>query len=339
MQTDFSPPTVYNWSFGVQQDVGFGTVLDVAYVASVGRRLLQRRNLNAAPYGTNLLAGNIDSTLPGGQPLPPNFLRPIRGYGDILYNEFASSSNYHSLQAQANRRFTRRLTFGLTYTWSKALNLVDTDNEAVNPFLDFRMRNYGRASFDRLHNLVFSWDYLLPSPTGGTPLLRVLFNGWQLAGIASFISGQPTAIGYSFVQALDITGAIGAGPDSRVILTGNPNLPRAERTSERHFRTEVVAPPEAANFGIGNAPKDPIRGPGTNNWDISLFKNFPLSNDGQRRLQLRWETYNTFNHTQFNALDAAARFDGTGRQVNSRLGQYTGTSDARRMQLALKFYF
>ena len=339
LQTDYRPPAVNNWSLGIQRDIGLGTVLDVAYVGSVARHLLQRRNLNALPYGTNFLPSSIDSTLTGNLPLPSNFLRPIRGYGDISYIEFASGSNYHSLQVQLNRRFKRDFTYGLSWTWSKSLDLVDTNNDSVNPFLPFRSRNYGRAGTDRTHNFVLSYDYQLPRASShwDNRFGRWVLDSWEISGITSFISGAPLGIGYSFVKAVDITG--GAGVDSRVNLIGDPVLPKGERSPQRAFRTEVVRPPDASNFGIGNASKDPFRGPGINNWDISIFKNFPLSQDGARRLQFRWEMYNAFNHTQFSGVDTGARFDPNGKQVNGRFGEYTTARDARRIQLGLKFYF
>ncbi|HXG35159.1 MAG TPA: carboxypeptidase regulatory-like domain-containing protein [Bryobacteraceae bacterium] len=340
VQRRYDPPTVYNWSFGIQRDLGFGTVLDVAYVGSVGRHLLHRSSWNALPYGTNFLPSSIDPTL-GNRPLPANFLRPIRGMGDVSYIEFASTSNYHSMQTQLNRRFAQGLMFGLTWTWSKAMDFVDGNNDTLNPFVDRRVWHYGKAGFDRLHNFVMHFVYDLPaaSKRWNHGVARWALDGWQISGIASFITGGPLGFGYSFVTARDITGAAGAGVGSRVKLTGNPNLPKSERTVTRHFRTEVVAPPDAATFGIGNAPKDPIRGPGVNNWDLSLFKNFRLGRSETRRLQLRWETYNTWNHPQFNGVDTAARFDDAGRNVNARFGQYTSTTDARRMVLALKFYW
>jgi len=141
------------------------------------------------------------------------------------------------------------------------------------------------------------------------------------------------------VKSFDITGAAGYNVDSRVVLAGNPILPKDERTVVRHFRTEAVQQPDTANFGIGNAARDAIRGPGVNNWDISIFKVFPLGKESSRDLQFRFETYNTFNHAQFNAVDTAARFDTAGKQVNGRFGQYTNSSDGRRIQLGLKFRF
>ena len=88
-QHDVDLQTTYNMSFGIQQDLGFSTVLDVAYVGSLGRHLQQARSLNSVPYGTNSLPSSIDPTT--GRPYQLNFLRPVQGFGNIQYNEYASS--------------------------------------------------------------------------------------------------------------------------------------------------------------------------------------------------------------------------------------------------------
>jgi hypothetical protein len=348
IQRDYDSPAVYNFSLGVQRDIGFKTVLDVAYVGSLGRHLLQRRSINAVPYGGRFQASAIDPTVAGGTtPLPDNFLRPYKGYGDINYLEFSSNSNYHSLQVQANRRVTTSLAFGLSYTWSKAMDLVDGNGNNVNPFIDPHIRNYGKAGFDRTHNLTINYVYRLPglSKYWDNGFTRQAFDGWELTGITSFISGAPLGIGYSTVQGTDLAGASGSGVDSRVVLVGNPVLPSGDRTFTRFFNTSVVQAPTKANLGIGNAPKDPIRGPGTNNWDISIFKNFNLAPEGRVRLQYRLELYNAFNHTQFTGVDTTGRFDLTkqpgdaGYQVNGTFGQYTAAANARRIVMGLKLNF
>ena len=88
---------------------------------------------------------------------------------------------------------------------------------------------------------------------------------------------------------------------------------------------------------FGNSAKTVIRGPGVNNWDIAIFKNFPVRE--RLRLQFRWELYNCFNHTQFSGLDTTARFDAAGKQVNARFGEFTAARNPRIMQFALRFYF
>jgi hypothetical protein len=335
VQRKFDPPTVYNWSFGIQQNVGMGFVFDIAYVGNVGRHMLHRRSFNALPYGTRLRPENVDPST-GNTPLPDNFLRPIPGYADIQYLEFASNSNYHSMQAQLNKRFSKRWTFGATWTWSKAMNFVNGNNDAVNPYLDFRMRNYGRANIDRTHNFVVNSIYSVPalSQHWNNPLVKAVFDNWDISAIFSALSGAPQGVGYSFVQARDITGASGAGIDSRVNLVADPR----PKSQGRAFNVDAIAPPDASNFGIGNAPKDIYRGPGLQNWDVSFFKNVPFG-EGQRRLQLRFEFYNFFNHANFSAVDNSARFDALGNQVNAQFGRYTQTLDARRVVLGAKFYF
>src|SRR5262249_28786472 len=77
---------------------------------------------------------------------------------------------------------------------------------------------------------------------------------------------------------------------------------------------------------------------GTHNWDFSLFKNIPLKSES-RYLQLRWEVYNAFNHTQWSGIDTTARFDASGNQVNTRFGQVNGARPARVMQGSLRLTF
>jgi hypothetical protein len=331
---NWKPLAVYNWSFGVQQNAGLGVVLDVAYVGNVERHGMQVRDLNATPYGTNFLP----SSTAGGLLLPPVFLRPYTGFGGIQYMEFASNSNYNALQTQVRRRFSSRLTFSLAYTWSKVLDVADTWTSPVNPVLDVHARDYGPAGFDRRHNMSVSFVYTLPSPAKQAFSGRFL-HGWEVSGIASFISGAPTPINYTFVTATDVTGATGIGIDSRVDLSCDPNLSHGDKTFYRAFDTSCLHAPTRVELGIGNASKYPFTGPGVENFDISLFRNFRLGGDETRRMQFRFETYNTLNHAQFTAVDNNARFDSAGNQVSKSLGQYTAAAPARRLVLGLKFYF
>jgi hypothetical protein len=91
----------------------------------------------------------------------------------------------------------------------------------------------------------------------------------------------------------------------------------------------------------GNAPASPVRGPGQNNWDITLMKKFPLKSE-TRSLQFRFEFYNAWNHTQYSGIDTFALFDDTAAgfpQVNSTFGQVTATRQPRVIQLSLRFDF
>lgn len=347
--------TTYNWSFGIQQDLGFSTVLDVAYVGSLGRHLQQARSLNAVPYGTTSLASSIDPTT--GRPFSNlNFLRPIQGFGNIQYNEYASNSSYHSMQTTLTRRFSRGLMFGSAWTWSKTMDYVDGNN-VINPYVDPKVWNYGKAGYDRTHTLVINFDYLTPKLSqhfGGNVVSRTILDDWQVSGVSSFQSGEPMGFTYSLVSTTDITGGGGLGVDVnsspalsgvRPDLVASAVLAKDQRTPLVAFNTSAVVAPASSKFGRGNAPKDAFRGPGINNWDMSVMKNFKW-HEGGRSVQFRFETYNTFNHTQFGgangtgtSVDTVARFDATGKQVNARFGQYLLSRDGRRVQLGIKFAF
>ena len=337
MQHNWKLLTVENWSLGVQRNLGRGVVLDVAYVGDVSRHGLQIRDLNATQYGTDFLA----SSHLNGILLPANFLRQYYGFGSIQNLEFTSNSNYHALQTLLTKRYSRDLTFSATYTWSKVLDVADTPTTAVNPNLNVRQRDYGPAGFNVSQNISASFVYLLPSFAAHwhSTLTRELFNGWRISGVASFVRGEPMPINYIFTTPIDVTGASGVGVDSRVVLTCNPNLGFRRTSVNRAFNTSCEQAPTVAGLGIGNAPLNPFIGPGVENLDSTLFKDFPISGREGQRMQFRLETYNTLNHAQFTTVANTASFNPAGAQVNQQFGQYTAAGPSRHLVLALKYYF
>ncbi|MCU1236553.1 MAG: hypothetical protein JWP63_4520 [Candidatus Solibacter sp.] len=325
-------PTVMNYSLGVQHDIGFNTVLDIAYAGNLGRHLRQSVNLNAIAPGANFLAANQDPSNPG-KPLPADFLRPFPGLGNINQVTYDATSNYNSLQVQAHRRFTAGLEISGVWTWSKVMST--SDNGAISPFFNERARYYGLASFDRTHIVNINWVYDLPrvSRLWNNSVTRQLFDRWQLTGIASFISGAPQSVSLTTSDGADISGSPTETP--RVDIVGNPVIDRGSRGQYSFFNPNAFARPAAG--ALGNAGKYSFRGPGINNWDAGLYKNVVLKE--RYRFQLRGEAYNIFNHTQFDGLDTTARFDAGGRELNTRLGQAISARNPRRLQLALKFLF
>jgi hypothetical protein len=325
-------PTVMNYSFAIQQNIGFGTVIDIAYVGSAGRHLMWQRNLNAIPFGANFDPRNADPSA-SGTPLPANFLRPYPGYGDLPYREFAGTSNYHSMQVTANRRFRRGLEFGAAWTWAKALEYNDFDTDEVATLISPKVWNYGLAVADRTHVVKLNWLYKLPQTRWRNAPVRFVLHGWEVSGIASFISGAPFGIALGTVVATDFTGTPSHG--ARTMMVADPRLPKSERTFSRYFNTDAFRTPAPGTYG--NAPRTAVRGPGTSNWDTALFKSFAATE--RVRFQFRWELYNAFNHTQFSSVDNAARFDAQGRQANGRFGELTAARAPRQMQFALRAYF
>lgn len=323
-------PTVMNMSIGIQQDIGWDTVVETKYVGTLGRNLQYRPDINLLPYGTRFLPENQDPTT--GRPLPDNFLRPYQGIGNVDYVTGAGSSNYHSLQVQANRRFAQGMQFGLAYTFSKSMD-YGLANVAI-----YRPRDvwdYGKSDFDQTHILTINYTYQLPSLSqrlNDNTVVKAIFDDWQLAGITSFSSGVPLGITYSQTFGTDL---VGGGDGQRVNVIADPRLHEA-RSVDKQFNTAAFSAP---GFGDpGNAPKDVFRGPGINNWDLTVTKNIPIGSEA-RKLLFRWEFYNAFNHTQFSTVDNTARFDASGNQVNGRFGQATAARSARIMQGSLRFTF
>jgi hypothetical protein len=170
---------------------------------------------------------------------------------------------------------------------------------------------------------------------------KAIFDNWQISGITSFLSGNKQGFSYGYANVptgvLSGTGSID-GVGSRPDIVCDPRLPRGERTFDRQFKTECIAPPSDA-LRLGNSLGDELQGPGFMNWDMSFFKNVPIG--GTRRLQLRVELYNAFNTDQWNGVDGSAVFDfATGAQTDKNFGKLTGdTFNARRIQLGARFTF
>jgi hypothetical protein len=342
---DFTnPPVVYNWSMGMQRDVGWNLVADVAYVGNAARNQLINRAINGQPYGYAYQSSSLDSTnvINGiAQPLPDDLLRPYQGYGAITQREFTGYSDYHSLQFSVNRRRTSDgLSVGAAYTYQIANETLG----AIDPFLtDNRARNYN-SNGRRPHTLVINYSYEPPnlSRKWDNVLVKSIFDNWQFSGITSILSGTYGNLTYSYGNVpsgvLSGTGSINGGA-SRPNIVCDPNISRSERTFERQFNVDCIKPPTDPNR-LGTSTNDEYLGPGFMNWDISAFKSIPMG--GTRRLQLRLEVYNAFNTDQWTGVNTNAQFDyTTGALLNATtVGRLNGnTQSARRIQLGARFIF
>ena len=329
-QSEFKPPLIYQWSFGVQQDIGGGTVLDVSYVGNSGHRLYAVRELNALPPGTRFQESSQDPTT--GGVLPIAFLRPYRGYQSINHQENSSYSNYNALQVSLNRRYTSNIQYGVAYTWSKSMGLGDHDRDSLPQFRGAREYLYGKLEFDQTHMLVVNYLWSLPNANvfANSAAGRAVFHDWEIAGIITMASGFPRGIGLSYTDGVD---RWGGGDSPRVNMVANPII--SNKSFEKWFNTDSAAGPGFGDFG--NAPRDVFRGPGLNSWDITVYKHFPVTENA--RIRFAWEAYNLFNHTQYNGVDSGARFDAAGTQINGNFGRVTSARGPRVMQASLRFEF
>lgn len=339
-------PYTMNMHFGVQRILPKGMTLDIAYVGTLGRHLSDYRNINEVPYGAEFQLANQS---PAGGTLSDNFFRPYPGYATINQFFFDLTSNYNSLQAKLDRRFSNGLSFGISYTYSKALDYTDSLSSQMPTYQDFYRWCYGPASWDRRHNLVANYVWSLPKASAiwSNFATRSILDHWQISGIASRISGTPDAISFSTTNGANITGG---GDGARVILLGDPNR-HSPHSFHQWFDTSVVQVPIAGKIATsgtaavqgqrGNARKVNFYDPAALNFNTALFKNIPV---GERvTVQFRLETYNTFNHTQFNGVDANAVFananTNSAAQTSSTFGQLNSAASPRYLQLALRIKY
>jgi hypothetical protein len=296
--------------------------VDASYLAVLGQHIPQTLAINTVPYGTHFL--------PQYAGLTDNFFRPFPGYNNVSWIDNAYNSNYHAMLLSINRRFANNLQFGFSYTFSKFMNYT-----GIPIYRPLRTWSYGFDPSDQTHNAVLNLTYALPKASrmaNNNRLVKFMLDDWMLSGIAQWVSGTAASVGFSTVQGTDLTGG---GDGQRLNIVGNPNANGS--TFYSWFNPAAFAVPGKGD--PGNAAKNSVRNPGVNNTDLALTKRFPVKSEA-RYIQLRWEAYNVFNHTQYSGLNSTARYDLTsGAQVNALFGQVSSTRTPRVMQGSLRFTF
>ncbi len=356
-------PEVHQYSVGVQQELPGNTVLSLSYVGTLGRHLQQNLNINQVEVGAT--TQNVPAFANPSQPIPgcdvngncdvqtalinlaPSiYFAPYRGYTDIVMRAPNGNSNYNSLQADLRRKLNRGLTFEVAYTWSHTL-----DDIVTNGVNDANLgRWYGTSSLNQAQVLVINWVYELPffkkSPNA---LARYLLSGWQFGGISTFSTGPPI----DFICSLNgaatgIGGPVVCDPLGNVeVKKGTLIDPNLNSPTASWFDPNVVGQVTPDQLLANNQPgmfgsmrRNPLRGPGRNNWDVAVMRNFRFASE-KANLQFRLETFNTFNHPQWSGVNtfcADQNPDGASCAGNG-FGEVTSAYPARIVQLGLKFIF
>lgn len=332
---------VYNYNLDIQRQLGHADVVSIGYSGSLGRHLLWQRNINPVPLGANFVNLNPQNINPQTNgALSANFLRPYQGWGVINMYEFANNSNYNALLATWQHRLRSGFNLAANYAFSKALDASDSYSQSVDPFLAPRSRNYGPAGFDRRHVFSSNFFWNLPKPgkaTGYRPLGWVADN-WSLSGVVRMMTGGPVTPGYSLVNG--VANPTGSGDGTTRPQVIDPNAPLPLRFGPPPEPAKQANVPWAVNTNdpqFGNLGKNTMYLPGTNNWDLSMYKNLRFA----ERItgQLRLETYNTFNHTQYSGLNTTLQFDSTGKMINTAFDTPNAARPPRRMQIAVRITF
>jgi len=332
---NYPPPGTANFSLGVQREVAPSIIAVVQYVGSVGWDQNDDRSINTLPLVDSNSSYATRKGVADGS-LIANKYRQYPGFSTITQEENETNSNYNSLQAGLRVENRHGLTTQFAYTWSHEIDEGANDlNSLSNPFNP----KYDRASgaFDRRHILNISYIYAIPFFTKSSNIAaRTILGGWEISGVTVAEKGTPGLGGTSgsFVaySGTDTLG-LGGGTTNRPNLLSKVSYPKKVG---KWFSTESFGDPTApwdggANQGFGNAGKDAVVSPGLFNFNLSLFKTIALTPGEGPKIELRFESFNTFNHTEFDNID--------GNSHDSNFGQVTSTYDPRTLQLGAKFRF
>ncbi|MFZ0062272.1 MAG: carboxypeptidase regulatory-like domain-containing protein [Pyrinomonadaceae bacterium] len=319
---DFQTPMIQQWSFAVQREVFRNAVVELGYVGTKGDFLIRPLDINQAqPADTNRVGlANI------------NTVRPFLGYRRITWRETSAKSRYHGLLSSFNYRTGTGFTLTASYTFSKNLTDATNDRDAVdfpqNP-LNYRAE-YAEARTSRPHVFSASYIYELPFFKNSNGWKRAILGGWEFAGITDITSGQPVArVGTA--SAMPVGGAL-TGFYPNAIADPNGGLAGTFDATGLPYIFDPTALAAPANGTYGNLPRAFARLFGRNQTNLTLTKNIYFDAERNVRLQLRAESFNVFNHTQFTGVGVNLADPGT-------LGRPTGARLPREFQFGAKLSF
>jgi hypothetical protein len=337
-------PYMQRWQFGVQRELPGGYLFEVSYVGNRGTAIEIGQNLNVTPQRylsrsperdnttraylsanlspnpfQNLLPVGASGTFTSSNIARERLLRPYPHFENVSHSRFDGYSWYHSLQIQAQKRFSRGYTVQGNYTYSKfmqATELLNQDDARPYEVL---------SDLDRPHRFTMSAIYELPFGRGrrfganAPTAASILISGWQIAGLYAFQSGSPLGWG-------------------NVIFRGdirNIAIASGQQSVNRWFNTDAGFEKASANQLDRNVRTFPlrfgfIRADTINNYDFSIAKNTRVAEG--KDIQFKLEFLNAFNHPLFAAPNTDPTSANFGRIVTSNQANY-----ARRIQMSLKF--
>jgi Carboxypeptidase regulatory-like domain/TonB dependent receptor len=298
-------PVSYQVNLGVQDEIADNLVLEVGYMGNVSHRLT----------AGDLSIDQVPSQLLG--PGNTQVLRPFPQFSNVsIVNPPVGNSNYQAGFVKVERRFSHGFSLLAHYTFSKFLDDAASANEFGDPgsYMDAynRRLDKGRSGSDIPHRGVVTLLYSTPG--------KGLKGGWQLGVLAVLQSGQP----FTVFDSVNNSNAFPAGV-MRPNLIADPNA--GSQTLAHWFNTAAFQ--SAAPFTFGNAPRSALRGPAWKNVDLTLARNFKLTE--RLKTELRGEFFNAINH---------ANFDIPGHTLgNAGFGAISSAEAARTVQVALRLMF
>jgi hypothetical protein len=336
---DYKQPLSYQWSLGVQRSLSAKTVVSLSYVGNTNRYQNDYTQYNLPNQAALIpiiegVAGANYATAAG---------LPFKGFRSVRLSTNEANSHYNGLQLDVTSQVGHDLFLRAFYTYSKTIDPGAGSNggqdlqDVSNPYLGWKY-DVGPGGYDRTHNAVVNFIYGIPVfRHSSSRLVKSTLGGWEVSGILTFESGIPINIGVGGAQ----------GGNGLPNATNRPNL-----VSSISYPQTVLAGQQKIQYinpssftlptigAFGDLGHNAARGPGRDNWNLSLFKSFVFSEERGSRLELRLETFNVWNHTQFNQVGKTISFLKSGApDPSTNFGQFTSAFDPRILQLGAKLYF
>ncbi|MGC1620317.1 MAG: TonB-dependent receptor [Candidatus Acidiferrum sp.] len=347
---NYDLPVSYQYSIGVQHALNAKTVLSVSYVGNQGRHQnYYTTNSNLVPESS--LAAILTPAIESGAPLPAYQTTPgltYPGFNTINLSTNEANTHYNSMQVDLNSQLSRDLTLRALYTLSRAVDPTTAGSGGgdlggiSNPYAGWAYDN-GLSGYNRTHVAVVDFIYDIPLLRhNDNKFVKNVIAGWEASGIVTIESGLPLNVTLGGTQGGNFVGG-----SNRPDITGpiayehvvNPNA----QQQIQYINPTAFSDPAIGAYG--DEPHNGVTGPGRDNWNISLFKSFTLSESRGSRLEIRLETFNTWNHTQFSGVNTGINFN-FNSATNSfaynggnNFGQFNSASDPRILQLGGKIYF
>lgn len=328
----YPDPGTAEYSLGFQHRFARSVIGVLQYAGSDGWDQNDDRSINTLPlvdandtaHPYALREGVANGTL------NPNLYRIFPGYAGITQEENETNFNYNSLQIGLRGDDWHNLTFQLAYTYSHEIDIVSYDlNGLSDPFNPRYDR--GSGALDRRQVLNLTYIYSFPFfEHSHSVIARETLGGWEFSGITTAETGTPQPITYTGPDTL----GLGGGTNNR------PNLVNGKVTYVKHglqwispssFSNPVAPWNGGPNQGWGDAGKDAVVLPGLLNFNWSLFKTIRFTRKALPNLELRFDAFNVFNHTNFSGIDS--------NSADANFGQVTSDYGPREMQFGAKLHF
>ncbi len=314
IDTNQLTPNTQQWNIGIERGLDSNTVVEIGYTGSRVIHMMRTQDINQ-PLPNPAIAQGASA----------HPFRPYRGWTVINHREQSYMANYHGLQIGAKRNYANGFMFQTAYTWSKTIDNADFSGGIYGfvPNTRDSSGERGRASLDANHNFIGSVIWDIPFLKNRKDFIGKSIGGWQVSTVYTLRTGLPISPELGRDNA-----GVGSAVRQRPLASGTPFVSHGERNQSRWFNGSVYSAPQLGTFSP--VARNILSGPGWNQWDVSFAKFIPFGEG--RRVELRADGFNFFNHTQFNGV-------GTNLQQPATFGRVTSTRNERSFMLGARIQF